>query len=94
MKMKMKIEFKGRIDKVDVIAYVAAVPAGRIAYKALKDAIQPKGLIGQGMVVAAGAIVECTVEQGVKKIIRKIEAKKEGKKIKDDSEDYVVVEFA
>ena len=90
----MKIKFEGRIDKADVIGYIVAFPAGCIAHQALKEAIQPKGLVGRGVAAVGAAIVECTVEQGIKKVVRKVEEKRTGKTIKDDSEDYVVVEFA
>ncbi len=90
----MKIKFEGRIDKADVIGYIGAQPIFWIAKAGLKKAIQPAGMAGKAVVFMGSATAECIAEQGIKKVVRKVEEKRTGKKIKDDSEDYVVVEFA
>lgn len=90
----MKIKFEGRIDKADVIAYIGAQPVFYIAHAGLKKAFQPVSLVGQAAVFMGAATAEAIAEQGIKKVVRIVEEKKTGKKIKDDSEDYVVVEFA
>ena len=93
MKIK-KIKFEGRIDKADVIGYIGAQPVFWIAKAGLKKALQPAGMVGTAVVWVGAATAECIAEQGIKKVVRIVEEKKTGKTIKDDSEDYVVVEFA
>lgn len=90
----MKIKFEGRIDKADVIGYIGAQPVFWIAKAGLSKAIQPAGMVGKAVVCVGAATAEVIAEQGIKKVARKIEEKRTGKVIKDDSEDYVVVEFA
>lgn len=90
----MKIRFKGRIDKADVIGYIGAQPVFFIAKAGLNKAFQPVGMVGQAAVFLGAATAEVITEQGIKKVVRIVEEKRTGKKIKDDSEDYVVVEFA
>lgn len=89
----MKIKFEGRIDKADVIGYIGAQPVFWIAKAGLKKAIQPAGMVGKAVVWAGAATAEVIAEQGIKKVVRKVEEKRTGKTIRDDSEDYVVVEF-
>ena len=93
MKIK-KIKFDGRIDKADVIGYIGAQPVFCIALAGLNKALQPAGIVGKAAVFMGAATAECIAEQGIKKVVRKVEEKRTGKTIRDDSEDYVVVEFA
>ena len=89
----MKIEFPGRIDKADVIGYIGAQPAFFIAKSVLKKAIKPKTMVGQAVVASGAAIVEVMTEQGIKTVVRMVDARKEGKKYVKPEMDYVVVNF-